>query len=434
MVKLLIIADDITGALDTGVQFVNYGIMPLLLVQQRVEYEKYKDNIIEVLVIDAETRHMKAEDAYRVVYQLVREAAEAGVKFIYKKTDSGLRGNVGSELSATLQASGQKFLAFLPAFPKMNRVTAGGIHYIDGIPLRSSIYGKDPFNPVPSSYIPDLFADYGVRVQVFEKAAAYDTEVSEATIGVFDADTNEDLARVMDCLKQKGQLSLMAGCAGAAAFLGKEMGLEQSYQTPDYDGESLLVICGSVNPVAKEQMKYAKQHGFAWTTLSLESHLKEGYPETEEGKKWLEGICRDCAENDWFIIETDTENLDGKSTDIEAARDMGLQIAARLGHIAGLILKSGVQKTLMVIGGDTLLGFCKANAYGDIQIVYELNDGMVLSRIEVQKQNFWLISKSGAFGGRELLVNLAKNQKIRRKKVEQEYISNIRTAAAGENL
>lgn len=181
-------------------------------------------------------------------------------------------------------------------------------------------------------------------------------------------------------------------------------------------------------------MKYAKQHGFAWTTLSLESHLKEGYPETEEGKKWLEGICRDCAENDWFIIETDTENLDGKSTDIEAARDMGLQIAARLGHIAGLILKSGVQKTLMVIGGDTLLGFCKANAYGDIQIVYELNDGMVLSRIEVQKQNFWLISKSGAFGGRELLVNLAKNQKIRRKKVEQEYISNIRTAAAGENL
>ena len=140
MVKLLIIADDITGALDTGVQFVNYGIMPLLLVQQRVEYEKYKDNIIEVLVIDAETRHMKAEDAYRVVYQLVREAAEAGVKFIYKKTDSGLRGNVGSELSATLQASGQKFLAFLPAFPKMNRVTSGGIHYIDGIPLRSSIY------------------------------------------------------------------------------------------------------------------------------------------------------------------------------------------------------------------------------------------------------------------------------------------------------
>ena len=424
MVKLLIIADDITGALDTGVQFVNYGVTPIFLVQKSVVFEKYADQTVEVLVLDVETRHMNAKEAYDIVYNLVKDAVNAGVQYIYKKTDSGLRGNVGSELSATLRASGKKFLAFVPAFPKMNRVTTGGIHYIDGVPLRRSIYGKDPFDPVASSYIPDLFADFGVKVKVFEKADEYDTNATEETIGIFDAHTDQDMDRIVRYLKQKGQLSVMAGCAGAAAVLNRVAGFEWRFRVRPSLDKPLLIICGSVSPVSKAQVEYAKNHGFGWTTLSADRQLKETYLLSQEGKDWFAGLCRECASSEHYIIETDTVNLLGDGP-MEAAkvRERGQQIAAALGHIVGRLLESGVEKTLMIIGGDTLLGFFEANDCGSIQIVCELSDGMVLSRMNIQGKVFWLISKSGAFGGRELLVSLAQQQQIRREmQIEQKSI------------
>ena len=75
---------------------------------------------------------------------------------IYKKTDSVLRGNIGAELSAALQASEAEYLAFVPSYPAMNRITKNGIHYVDEIPLSESIFGRDPFNPVTESDVAKL--------------------------------------------------------------------------------------------------------------------------------------------------------------------------------------------------------------------------------------------------------------------------------------
>ena len=38
----------------------------------------------------------------------------------------------------------------------MNRITRNGIHYIDGVPVHESVFGKDPFEPVADSYIPEI--------------------------------------------------------------------------------------------------------------------------------------------------------------------------------------------------------------------------------------------------------------------------------------
>ena len=412
MVKLLIIADDITGALDTGVQFVNYGVTPIFLVQRRVDFNKYADKPEEVLVLDVETRHVSAGEAYSIVYQLVRDAVDAGVQYIYKKTDSGLRGNVASELSATLKASGKKFLAFLPAFPKMNRVTAGGVHYIDGVPLRSSVYGKDPFNPVVSSYIPDLFADFEVEVKVFGKTEHYDTNVQKETIGVFDTETNQDLNRIVRHLDKHGQLSALAGCAGGAAVLNRTLGFQWRFRVNPCLNKPLFVVCGSVNPVSKAQVEYAQRHGFGRTTLSSDRLLKEDGLFTRGGG-WFEKLLQECAEAENYIIDTDAANF-AEGVSVEENRKMGLKIAASMGRIVGRLLESGVDKALMIIGGDTLLGLFESTDCGDIRIVCELNDGMVLSQISIKSRKLWLISKSGGFGGQDLLVRLAREQKIRR--------------------
>ena len=145
MLLLLIIADDFTGALDTGVQFAAYGAATRVMVKDQVDFASCD---AQVLVVDTETRHLPPEKAYQIVEELTRAACRAGIRYIYKKTDSALRGNIGAELAAVLQASNNRQLPFLPAFPQNGRTTRDGIHYVDGVPVTESPFGVDPFEPV----------------------------------------------------------------------------------------------------------------------------------------------------------------------------------------------------------------------------------------------------------------------------------------------
>ena len=144
MLLLLIIADDFTGALDTGVQFAAYGAATRVMVKDQVDFASCD---AQVLVVDTETRHLPPEKAYQIVEELTRAACRAGIRYIYKKTDSALRGNIGAELAAVLQASNNRQLPFLPAFPQNGRTTRDGIHYVDGVPVTESPFGVDPFGP-----------------------------------------------------------------------------------------------------------------------------------------------------------------------------------------------------------------------------------------------------------------------------------------------
>lgn len=82
MLLLLILADDFTGALDTGVQFAACGIPTRVVVGEQVDFAA---NDAAVLVVDTETRHLPAAEAYAVIAKLTREAMSAGVFSIYKR-------------------------------------------------------------------------------------------------------------------------------------------------------------------------------------------------------------------------------------------------------------------------------------------------------------------------------------------------------------
>ena len=81
MISLLMIADDFTGALDTGVQFAASGIETRVVVGADIELAAKADEA-QVLVVDAETRHLAPEQAYRAVEKLTRQAVELGFTYI----------------------------------------------------------------------------------------------------------------------------------------------------------------------------------------------------------------------------------------------------------------------------------------------------------------------------------------------------------------
>src|SRR5699024_6989808 len=69
--RLAVIADDLTGALDTGVKFA--GGRRVVRVRTNIGPPPRPEEQTDVLVIDAELRHKTPEQAYRECFKTVRQ-------------------------------------------------------------------------------------------------------------------------------------------------------------------------------------------------------------------------------------------------------------------------------------------------------------------------------------------------------------------------
>ena len=407
MVKLLVIADDFTGALDTGVQFAASGAETRVVTNIEYDFSR-TGREVQVLVLVAETRHVKWEEAYRMVYGIAKRACESGIPYLYKKTDSALRGNIGSELKAVLDAAGKHTLHFLPAFPRMNRVTRNGIHYIDGSPVHESVFGKDPFEPVTCSYIPDMMRGE-VPVTVVESMDGWERQNG---VMVYDASTDEELKSIGSFLKEKGELGLTAGCAGFAAVLPQLLGLSGKRRERISLDKKFLVACGSVNPITVRQLDYAERAGMKRIRLTPEQKLEKDYLESEEGNRALEEWTKTALEEECCIF--DTNDLPGCRAACEYAGSHGLsldelrvRIADTLGRVVEHLVRAGVKSTMLLTGGDTLMGFMRHIGCDEIVPVCEMAPGTVLSQVDIDGRTYSIISKSGGFGEEKLIAELA---------------------------
>lgn len=408
MTRLLTIADDFTGALDTGVQFAARGARTCVVTDPAYDFSRAEAEN-QVLVLDAETRHLTPEAACGVVRRAVEEALAAGFTHIYKKTDSALRGNVGAELAAVLEGAGAESLAFLPALPKMDRVTRGGVHYIGGVPVAESVFGQDPFEPVRCSSVAEIIAAQTDRAVVLHGLG--ETAAVHPGIQVYDAETDRDLMDIGLGLGREG-LRLSAGCAGFAAALAEILDLRGTPPgLPDLP-PALFVACGSVNPVTLRQMAAAEAHGFPHIHLSPAQKLEESWLETEAcaaaAAAWLDTARRERR----FIL--DVNDPAGCDDTDRYARERGLTtedlrrgISAQLGRLMRRMLDGGLDATILCTGGDTLLALMRAVGTAELIPVCELDAGAVLTGFVYQGKTHHIISKSGGFGEPDLFYRLA---------------------------
>ena len=427
--KLLIVADDLTGGLDTGVQFTRQGIQVRVVVDPDPS-GKWTRTAAQVLVAVSETRHMPPGDAYETVYRIISAGRQAGIPYFYKKTDSALRGNIGAELGAALKASGAEVLSFLPAYPAMNRITVEGCHYIDGVPAAQSVFGRDPFNPVVESDVRKLVASQT------DTPVTCDERCGKGIL-IVDAQSDEDLRTAGERLFTKGYLSVSAGCAGFAAFLPDLLGLDRGEVPDSYDlGDGLLVISGSLNPVTMRQIRFAQKRGFVriCPKPGQEELFRNGAVQSGENPASLRCAGSSAAQNagpsailwcgeKWVIL--DSSEIDpgeeafrgymrGKGMDSGEPR---ILIAAYLAEILAEI-EDSVEGTVMIVGGDTLLSCLRRLGCRDLEPLAELFPGVVLSRYRAGGKEKLLISKSGGFGKESLLADLQEMMKAARSREE----------------
>jgi uncharacterized protein YgbK (DUF1537 family) len=125
-VECILIADDLTGACDTGVQFVHGG----LSCRVELNPSNYRaPAMTDVVAFNTNSRGDTAAQCRRKVEDLAVGCSGVRANTIFKKVDSTLRGNVGEEVATALQAFKCEAAIVAPAFPAMRRLVRDGILY-----------------------------------------------------------------------------------------------------------------------------------------------------------------------------------------------------------------------------------------------------------------------------------------------------------------
>lgn len=396
--RLVVIADDITGAFDTGVQFFKRGASVSVAIGSQLNG---KHSHADVLVINAETRHLTAEGAYRETFRLATIVNGWRVPYLYIKTDSGLRGNIGPAIKAVLDATHEEFAAFAPAYPDTNRITCNGCQLVDGLPIQDSVYGIDLFEPVRTSRVSELLTPHGL--QVIECKAPCELPIGASTVAVFDAECNEDFHHIARLLKDRGRLRITAGCAAFAAALPSYIGLPDRVADVPRVYPPLAIMCGSLNPVTRHQFEYGELMGYKRVILSHQQLLDESYLDSQACQDWLHSLADAMASHCTLMLDTGLGMPKGEPEDcLEETR---IRISRRLGALLIRLLSMQEAKgyTPMIIGGDTLMGFLTQLDTPSIALEGEVSAGVVMFSIHFNGKTLRMLSKSGGFGSRTLL-------------------------------
>lgn len=410
MIEIAIIADDLTGALDTGIKFINRGMKAQIFLDINFSIDNIEPDT-QVLIIDTESRHLTSLEAYQVVYEVVKKCINIPVKIFYKKTDSALRGHIGCELAALHDAL-NKQIHFVPAFPSQGRTTVNGIQFIHNVPLANTMFHHDPLNPIHSSNVADILK---IETHLSIKNVSIDDHSIYADdIIIYDSIITEDLQNRLSIIYEQNHLIAVAGCAGFAECIADFISpICQDIKVYPDKTDLLCVICGSLTDVSKKQLEYAAKFGAKRITLTTEQKFEKNSltsinvipnnqldPFSSSGEKI---ICIDVLGKN--VI---TEALNYAAQNNIQAKEIPSIIALRLCEITHELILTQKNISFLIIGGDTLYSLFKYLKYPKIELLGEPISGMVLMKITLHGTSLQLLSKSGGFGSDHLIIDASK--------------------------
>ena len=414
MIKLLIIADDLTGANDTGVQFARQGISTFVTVEPDINIAALPPGL-EVLVVDTESRHLSPDEAADRVRKVTESGRKAGVEYFYKKTDSTLRGNLGAELEAALDASGRGALAFIPAFPKAGRYTRGGLQYIGDELLHQSRFALDPLEPITTSSVHDILALQSNRsiasVSKAGKRPGGSDPSADTEILIFDCESDSDLLAIGETLRDRNLLGLTAGSAGFAEVMPRLLELPQTLRELHQPEGPLLILSGSLNKTSLDQADYAEKKGIESHILSRKMLMGNANEAAGEINRLREALGRKAAAGDSVILRStapgeDPGNLLPETHGGKDYKNACSRASLNMGIIAAAALEEPGFNTLAVFGGDTLIGVLESLGASGTLPLDEITPGIVVSRLSGTSRPLTLISKAGGFGAQDAIMRI----------------------------
>lgn len=401
MLQAVVIADDFTGACDTGLQFARAGMNTRVVVDGM-------DDIgggVDVLVVTSESRNCLRLDAQNRVRQVCEMLGEIP-RLLYKKVDSALRGHLATEIRTVMSTLNRDLCLVAPAFPEMGRITVGGYHLVHGVPVNRTEVGNDPGAPVSGSHLEHLLAIehdlvlHGIGLEEVAKGPLHVQAMIESmrgtgqTVIVLDAASSEDLACIAQTAAQLMPAPLLCGSAGLALHLPDAFALQSSQNTAvsfgDADGP-LLVVVGSAESTTRNQVAALK---LAHQVREWEVHVDATVQAWR--RPHLPGVIDEIAAhlsagNDAILSLVGLR--EGHTR--EEISDAILALAQAVRRVVDVVRPGGVIAT----GGWTAVEVLRALEGVGVQVDGAVSTGVPLSRIcGGVLDGLPLVTKGGALG------------------------------------
>lgn len=415
MEQIAIIADDLTGANDTGVQFCQHGFRTMVIIDAANVGQVGQDK--DVWAINADTRHLTAEEAYRRVYDLALKLKQAALGRIYKKIDSTLRGHPGAELEAVMDAWQADLALVVPAFPANRRVVQQGYLIINenveavATSENSAITaGKSARCHVPTVLQQEMQRRVGqielatVRRGAKELVAALEAARTGSQVLVLDAASEEDLRNIARAISHLRQEVIVAGAAGLAAHLPMAWNLKPVSTNLLNKKRTILLIAGSRNKVTAVQVqRLAEVYPCQVVKVDTEAILT-GEPAVE-----IERVLKDATNRypGSGLILVAVSSLFQDIEEDKVFNSGSKAIACALGTIASRLLNLRKISALIVTGGDTAVHVCRALEARGINLATDLLPGIPLGYLEGGRgDGLPIVTKAGGFGSPDSLIKV----------------------------
>ena len=402
--RWFIVADDLTGAADSGVAFAQRGWNTEVFWGETPPGEE-----AAVWAFDADSRRCAPDEAGRRHRDAVRRCLTPG-RLLFKKIDSTLRGQPAAEIAAlcsTLRELGRATLGiFAPANPAMGRSTRDGHVLVRGEPLeRTETWRRE--HTYENADLATILASSGlrpiklplaqVRADAPELRRALHAFAAEApdepgTIVICDSENDDDLCRIAGAARGMAGTGFYIGTAGLAKALAAQGPLpEPRVIRLEPTKRGILIAIGSPAEVSRAAARKLAGH-LNVRPVRIDGRAERPFDSSAESMFALSIQARVISGNDVVAV---LEPVEGSEYPPHPGhvRILAATLAATLQYMGALI----------VSGGETaaaLLAQCQVHG---IRLLGEIEPGLALgmTRGKVQVP---IVTKPGAFGDEDCLI------------------------------
>lgn len=361
---IAVIADDFTGAAELAGISLRYGLKVSLFTRD------VKDTGADVLIVSSDSRSMNKDEALQETGRLLKALIDLNPTFIYKKTDSVMRGYVVEELKLQQDLQGLKRIFYLPANPSLNRIIQNGNYYVGGKPIAETDFANDPEFPVSSSSLKAILKDPDIAVLTpGSSLPANGFFVGEAT----QTEDVEHWATVLD----QHTLAAGAGDFFTAILLQQFTAIDK----PDPElSLPMVYVCGTAYAEAVHFVKQAQPDG--WVEYLSENSIL--HPER---------LDQDLADSCKYRLQTHSKlilAIDGQSIpEGISAQDLRQSMA----KVTQWILRRNIIHELFIEGGSTATAILEELKISELEPVNEWQRGVV----RMKYGNLYITVKPGSY-------------------------------------
>ena len=403
---MVVIADDLTGANDTAIQYRKFGVSSIVNVGLSGSQNPDSFKGYDVISVNTDSRALTPQAAYDVVYKTCRLFCSSGNTAVYKKTDSVLRGNPGAELAAVMDALNCSLAFVSSAYPENGRTIRDGI----------LTAGRNRIDAVKCIATDMNRGVCSVSLAVVQQGASAmeqfiaDNRKKNAEVFVFDACTDADLESIYSVASGYTEPYVLCGSAGLAQFDAKKLSCSVKHASTLNVAEKegiILAVTGSRNIETRAQVTKAAED-FSIPCITMDKNLVAQGKADAARTSCMAKIEKRIAAGDSVVllaVSSLFEDFHMVLKDSEENYRIAEELACNLGKLANAVYEQFPVQAIIANGGDTTMQLCRQlGAYG-IEPVAEVTPGTPMGVfIGGKADRIPVITKSGGFGSESVLT------------------------------